>query len=71
MTGRELLRILRRLGCEVVRQRGSHVRVRCRECVTTVPLHAGADLPPGTLRAVERDLEPCLGHKWLRKEMGR
>jgi len=29
------------------------------------PIHRGKDLPPGTLRAIERDLEPCLGKKWL------
>jgi predicted RNA binding protein YcfA (HicA-like mRNA interferase family) len=60
MTGKELLRALRRRGCEEVRQRGSHVRVRCGDCQTTVPVHRGEDLPPGTLRAIERDLEPCL-----------
>jgi len=32
-----------------------------------VPVHAGEDLKPGTLRAIERDLEPCLGEHWLRK----
>jgi predicted RNA binding protein YcfA (HicA-like mRNA interferase family) len=66
MTGKKLLRQLRALGCEVVRQRGSHVWVRCGRCETTVPVHVGEDLPPGTLRAIERDLEPCLGRKWLR-----
>lgn len=66
MTGSELIRLLRRHGCEVIRQRGSHVRMRCGRCQTTVPVHVGADLPPGTLRAIERDLEPCLGRKWLR-----
>ena len=30
------------------------------------PVHAG-DLTPGTLRSIERDLEPCLGPKWLTK----
>jgi predicted RNA binding protein YcfA (HicA-like mRNA interferase family) len=66
MTGRRLLRKLRSLGCEVIRQRGSHVRVRCGKCETTVPVHAGEDLPPGTLRAIERHLEPCLGRRFLR-----
>ncbi|MDQ5822101.1 MAG: type II toxin-antitoxin system HicA family toxin [Actinomycetota bacterium] len=66
MTGSKLLQRLRRLGCEEVRRRGSHVRIRCGRCQTTVPVHAGQDLPPGTLRAIERDLEPCLGRKWLR-----
>ena len=66
MTGKELLGRLRRLGCEEVRQKGSHVRVECGKCVTTVPVHAGRDLPPGTLRAIERDLEPCPGKGWLK-----
>ncbi|MBI4259861.1 MAG: type II toxin-antitoxin system HicA family toxin [Actinobacteria bacterium] len=66
MTGREVVRRLKRLRCVVVRQRGSHVRVRCGTCQTTVPVHSGQDLPPGTLRAIERDLEPCIGREWLR-----
>jgi hypothetical protein len=32
---------------------------------TTVSQHAG-DIPAGTLRAIERDLEPALGKGWLR-----
>ncbi len=68
MTGKQVLRKLRKLGGEVIRQKGSHVRVvcRCGKNTTTVPVHAGRDLPPGTLRAIERDLEPCLGRRWLR-----
>lgn len=65
MTGKDVLRRLRDLGCVEVRQVGSHVRVQCGKCVTTVPVHAGQDLPPGTVRAIERDLEPCLGNGWL------
>ena len=63
---KELLRRLRRLGCAEERQRGSHVRVRCGKCVTTVPVHAGENIGAGLLRAIERDLEPCLGSGWLR-----
>jgi len=65
MTGRRLLRALERMGCEILRQRGSHVRVRCDGCQTTVPVHVGQDLPSGIRRAIERDLEPCLGRKWM------
>ena len=65
VTGKEVLRRLRRLGCKEVRQEGSHVRVECGKCVTTVPVHAGKDLPRGTLRHIERDLELCLGKGWL------
>jgi len=48
-----------------VRQVGSHLRVECGTCRTTVPVHRGEDLKPGTLRAIERDLAPCLGERWL------
>ena len=49
-----------------MRQKGSHIRVRCGSCFTTVPDHGSHDLPIGTLRAIERDLEPILGASWLR-----
>ena len=60
MTGKRLLSDLRKYGCLEARRKGSHVRVRCGKCETTV-VHAGEHLPPGTLRAIRRDLEPCLG----------
>ncbi len=67
MTGKDLLRRLREMGCREVRQEGSHVRVECGRCKTTVPVHAGEDLGPGLLRAIQRDLEPCLGRRWLKR----
>jgi predicted RNA binding protein YcfA (HicA-like mRNA interferase family) len=67
MTGDRLLALLRTYGCVEVRRRGSHVRVRCGVCSTTVPVHAGEDLGPGLPRAIERDLEHCLGKGWLRR----
>jgi predicted RNA binding protein YcfA (HicA-like mRNA interferase family) len=66
VTGEQVLDTLRRLGAVEVRRRGSHVRVRCGERATTVPVHRGRDLPPGMLRAIERDLESVLGKGWLR-----
>lgn len=65
MTGKDLLRLLQRLGCRKIRQRGSHVRVQCGKCWTTIPVHAGEDLGPGLLRSIQRDLDPCLGKEWL------
>jgi predicted RNA binding protein YcfA (HicA-like mRNA interferase family) len=67
LTGKDLLRLLRKAGCTELRQKGSHVVVQCGTCQTVVPVHAGEDLGPGLLRAVERDLEPCLGKGWLRQ----
>jgi predicted RNA binding protein YcfA (HicA-like mRNA interferase family) len=69
MKAREVNRRIERLGGLVARQVGSHRRyvviftddtgaeVRA---ATTVPQHAG-DIPAGTLRAIERDLETALG----------
>jgi predicted RNA binding protein YcfA (HicA-like mRNA interferase family) len=65
VTVRELRRILRRLGCVELRQVGSHLTVACDRCTTTIAVHTG-DIPTGTLRKIERDLEPCLGKGWLR-----
>ncbi len=64
MKARDIRRILARRDCVEVRQRGSHLVVRCGTCQTVVPLHGG-DIPIGTLRSIERDLEPCLGKGWM------
>lgn len=59
---RDLVRFLQGLGFQVVRQKGSHVRLRSEDGrVTTVPVHGNQVLPKGLLRAIVRDdLE--LGH---------
>ncbi len=67
MTGKQLVRMLTRdFGCQVIRQKGSHVVIACGTCKATVALHAGETFPAGTLRKIERDLTPCLGNGWLR-----
>jgi predicted RNA binding protein YcfA (HicA-like mRNA interferase family) len=66
VTAKDLRRILRSRGCVEVRQKGSHPRVECGLCVTTVPVHAGEDSGPGLRRRIERDLERCLGKGWLK-----
>jgi len=66
MKTKELRSLLRRLGCDEVRQSGSHLIVRCGECQTVVPVHSG-DIAPGTLRNIERMLKPCLGEGWLKR----
>lgn len=62
-----MLRLLRRYGCVEMRQRGSHVQVRCGTCQTTISVHQGEDLGPGLLRSIQRDLEPCLGKGWWKQ----
>ena len=66
VTARDLRKVLKGRGCVEFRQVGSHLTVRCSECLATIAVHTG-DIPTGTLRKIERDLEPCLGKGWLRK----
>lgn len=57
----------------MTRQTGSHRRYAVvstgadgpKTWFTTVPQHSG-DVPVGTLRAIERDLEDVFGKGWLR-----
>jgi len=67
VTSRELLKILKSRGCVEVNQEGSHLKIRCGTCTTTVPVHKGEDIGRGLLRAIERQLEPCLGKGWLKR----
>lgn len=70
MTAGDVIKEIVKRGGTVLRQKGSHVRVKCACGVnfTTVPDHGHQDLKPGTLRAIERALEPCanFGKGWLR-----
>jgi predicted RNA binding protein YcfA (HicA-like mRNA interferase family) len=62
-----------KLGGVVAGQRGSHAKFVARYPAedgtagvvqTSVPMHPG-DIPTGTLRKIERDLEPAFGEGWL------
>jgi predicted RNA binding protein YcfA (HicA-like mRNA interferase family) len=52
----EVADILRKLGFELVRQRGSHLQFRdARGRCTTVPAHKGRDIAPPLLRQIAKD----------------
>lgn len=54
---REVVAILKKLGFEEVRQRGSHKQFRHADGrVTTVPFHSGRDISPALLRHIARDV---------------
>lgn len=57
---------IERLGGVHVRTAGSHKRYEVErsgiKASTAVPQHPG-DIPTGTLRKIEKDLEPVLGRK--------
>lgn len=67
MTSREVIRILKRLGCVELRQSGSHkfFESPCGKCRTPVADHPG-DIPSGTLHRIRKDMAPCLGPDWLK-----
>jgi len=56
LSGREIIKALRRAGFEELRQRGSHVIMIRREDrrVVVVPVHGGRDVLPETLRGILR-----------------
>ena len=64
----EVAEILRKLGFELSRQRGSHQQFRDRRgrC-TTLPVHKGRDIAPPLLRQIAKDIgmsaEECLQHR--------
>jgi len=69
MRAREVNRAIESRGGQFLRQRGSHrMYVATLDAVTvrtTVRQHPG-DIPTGLLRAIERDLAPVFGERWLR-----
>jgi len=68
MTGKDLIRALRRHGLEVFDQEGSHVFLHRRlpdgrfSNRGTVPVHAGKILPPKTLKSILRDAGLIIDH---------
>jgi predicted RNA binding protein YcfA (HicA-like mRNA interferase family) len=53
----EVIQILRALGFEEIRQRGSHKQFRHPDGrVTTVPFHKGFDISPSLLRKIAQDI---------------
>lgn len=63
ITGTELVRLLERIGFEVLSLRGSHVTLRraSDRLRTTVPVHGSRDVPVGTPAAILRDVEMSPG----------
>lgn len=55
--GKDLIRILEKLGFEKVHQKGSHVRMRHKDGRrTSVPIHSGEKVGVGLLRKILRDV---------------
>lgn len=58
LKARDLMRVLRLLGFEKVRQSGSHIFFEHADSRTTlIPKHGGEDIGRGLLRQVLREIE--------------
>ena len=58
LTGNEVVSALEKVGFQVIRQKGSHVRMQHEDGkVVTIPVHAGKNIGRGLLRKILRDAE--------------
>lgn len=59
LRARDLIRVLKALGFQLVRQRGSHAFYQHTETgrSTLVPIHGGEDIDRGLLRAILREID--------------
>ena len=58
LSGREIIKVLKRMGFQEVRQRGSHVYMRHSDGRTTVvPVHSGRDIGRGLLKKILNEIE--------------
>ena len=58
LKGREVMRLLEKVGFRVIRTRGSHFFLKHSDGrVTSVPVHAGEIIGPGLLRSILRDID--------------
>jgi predicted RNA binding protein YcfA (HicA-like mRNA interferase family) len=57
-TGKELIAALEKIGFEIVRQKGSHVRLKHEDDrVVTIPVHAGKTIGKGLLLKILKDAD--------------
>ncbi len=58
LRGNEVIRVLGKVGFQVIRQKGSHVRMKHEDGrVVTIPVHAGKTISIGLLSKILRDAE--------------
>ena len=58
VSGQEAIKALEKIGFQIVRQKGSHVRMKHEDNrVVTIPVHGNKCLGKGLLRKILRDAE--------------
>jgi predicted RNA binding protein YcfA (HicA-like mRNA interferase family) len=63
---KDIRRLLRKYDCVELRQNGSHLQVKCGQCISTIPVHGSDDIRTGTLKSIEKSLGICLGPDWTK-----
>ena len=54
--GKDFVKFLQSIGFNIIRTRGSHVRLKAEDGrVTTVPIHSNKNLPKGLSRKIIRE----------------
>ena len=58
LDAKELIKILTKMGFEIIRQRGSHIYLKHKDgrC-TVVPLHSGRDIGRGLLKRILNEID--------------
>ena len=58
LDAKKLIKILNKMGFEVIRQRGSHIYLKHKDgrC-TVVPLHSGRDIGRGLLKRILNEID--------------
>jgi predicted RNA binding protein YcfA (HicA-like mRNA interferase family) len=54
MNGKQLIKLLEKMGWQVIRINGSHFRLSKGNLRTTVPVHGNRDIGKGLLSAIEK-----------------
>jgi predicted RNA binding protein YcfA (HicA-like mRNA interferase family) len=58
LTSKELMGVLEKIGFQIMRQKGSHVRMKHEDGkVVTIPVHSGKTLGKGLLLKILRDAD--------------
>lgn len=58
VSGNEIIKALEKIGFQVVRQKGSHVRMKHEDNrIVTIPVHSNKSVGKGLLRKILRDTE--------------
>ncbi len=58
LSGQELIKILKKIGFEEIRQKGSHVILKHGDGRTTVvPIHSGTDIGKGLLKKILNEID--------------